>query len=860
MKVKTTSIFKNIGVRWRLTLLLLILTADLFGQTRLGLHVTQEELNVWRQRINQSPWNLTYTYEQQPLADWYRIKKNADSLAVQERKHRWKGPISFVIYNGVSVVEKSTSNYPNGKYRGHQVRDGAFYLLVNKANLTSQQKANLRTSIKNHLMNHAYNDSLDFKGAKYPKNGYYKDVEPIFYIAPWVNNLLYAYDYLSIVDKEEGVSTFSPAEKDTLKKWFNGAALLFVTDHEASINGLFSDRQAKSEDAEYTRNTNPWTQATSSDGTPHISHRDSAGNVGHYIAGQQEYFNNRRMSMYRTACLIGLEFGDTSYVAKARRFVKDWLKYGVFPDGVVTETERMRDPADDHEHGWTYTTDIVMPAITIADAILRSGGQNLFNWDTQYGTFGTDGTPTNRKNIRKTIDVLYKIAAKKVKWYGAVTAADAGNPQYLIDGKATNWLALHDIRVVTANLYYKDPLIKQLYKRDGPNMDPYPAFPAAHGGGWPWQGDWGTYPSILFQFRELENVVNPYPVNQYEAELATLSGAKELNIYGGYTGLGYADYQNASNDYIEWSVNVPAQGSYVLKFKYAVPDSRNLQILVNGNIVQSSLAFPSTGSLSTWIYLPLTVNLNAGINTIRALANGTSGPNIDHLVVESASQTLEAELATLVGVRELNIYGGYTGTGYGDYQNASNDYIEWTANVVQPGTYSLKFKYAVPDPRSLQISLNGNVIQSSLSFASTGSLSTWVYLTINANLTAGANKIRATAIGSSGPNIDHLIVEKVSNGSARLSAPEITEASEFNLFPNPVKDKLTITLKEKAEGLYTIQVVDNLGKIQYSKKHEANADNQIEVSLAGSSIRSGIYFLKVGSNKVNGNIIRIIKE
>ena len=45
----------------------------------------------------------------------------------------------------------------------------------------------------------------------------------------------------------------------------------------------------------------------------------------------------------------------------------------------------------------------------------------------------------------------------------------------------------------------------------------------------------------------------------YEAEDAVLSGAVVASNQGGYTGTGFADYLNASNDYVEWTVNMPSR-------------------------------------------------------------------------------------------------------------------------------------------------------------------------------------------------------------------------------------------------------------------------------------------------------------
>src|SRR5689334_4328865 len=69
----------------------------------------------------------------------------------------------------------------------------------------------------------------------------------------------------------------------------------------------------------------------------------------------------------------------------------------------------------------------------------------------------------------------------------------------------------------------------------------------------------------------------------YQAESAAKSGAIVASANGGYTGTGYVDYQNASNDYIEWTVDVLAAGQYTLDFRYALSSgSRPLSLKVNG--------------------------------------------------------------------------------------------------------------------------------------------------------------------------------------------------------------------------------------------------------------------------------------
>jgi hypothetical protein len=50
------------------------------------------------------------------------------------------------------------------------------------------------------------------------------------------------------------------------------------------------------------------------------------------------------------------------------------------------------------------------------------------------------------------------------------------------------------------------------------------------------------------------------------------------------------------------------------------------------------------------------------------------------------------------------------------------------------------------------------VVNAGLTFTPTANWDTWNLLGVSANLVAGANKVRATAIGTSGPNVDRLEV------------------------------------------------------------------------------------------------------
>jgi len=140
------------------------------------------------------------------------------------------------------------------------------------------------------------------------------------------------------------------------------------------------------------------------------------------------------------------------------------------------------------------------------------------------------------------------------------------------------------------------------------------------------------------------------------------------------------------------------------------------------------------------------------------------GPSGSAFPAPSSLAAYGAESAVLSGVALGSQHAGYTGEGYVDYLNDANDFVEWTVSVAVAvaGTRTLKFRYANGGTanRPLAISVGGAVLDGSLAFSPTGSWTTWESASLDALLPAGGFvKIRATAIGSSGSNLDCLTVQ-----------------------------------------------------------------------------------------------------
>ncbi|WP_345193542.1 T9SS type A sorting domain-containing protein [Algibacter agarivorans] len=88
--------------------------------------------------------------------------------------------------------------------------------------------------------------------------------------------------------------------------------------------------------------------------------------------------------------------------------------------------------------------------------------------------------------------------------------------------------------------------------------------------------------------------------------------------------------------------------------------------------------------------------------------------------------------------------------------------------------------------------------------------------------------------------------------SATLSVDDVDLSDAINVFPNPANDKINVNSKVDVDAF---ELVDVTGKtiLEESKTFEASFTIDI------STLKSGLYFLNVKSNKAN-KVIKILKE
>ena len=132
---------------------------------------------------------------------------------------------------------------------------------------------------------------------------------------------------------------------------------------------------------------------------------------------------------------------------------------------------------------------------------------------------------------------------------------------------------------------------------------------------------------------------------RYYANEADFYDSWEEDTNAGFAGKSYVNYNNAIGSYINWTVEVPADGNYEVTFRYAngTDTARPVKVMVNGEHNQALyLDCAGTGAWTEWTTASAVLSLKAGTNTIKARATTTGGgPNMDYIEVASTDKAAD---------------------------------------------------------------------------------------------------------------------------------------------------------------------------------------------------------------------------
>jgi hypothetical protein len=455
-----------------------------FGQTRLGLHVTQEELNIWKQRASSGPYRTVGDVRPNSPGDWNTILSNANQTLSSQR---------FAGYTGTGCVPNLSQGLGAVLPKGDYLRDAAFVYMVTG-------DTSYRSRVVTEFVAQVAQPGVNFGNtSKWCRDVDHSEGDDYFRPAIWATKLVYAYDYLKIGDQLYGQS-LSIQDRTTIEIWITSAGLYFEAIANAQTGQVFVDRKNNN----YSLTAQGANACATDEKVPYYGHSAIKRLNG-------LYFNNRRLTYVLVYALVGIQQNNFFLKTEAQRAFKEYIKYNVFQNGFVGSFKRWA--TGNPTYGLVYSFTAYGLMIQVADVFARAGDTSLYDYTTSEGLCGSAG---GSKSLGFILGELAKYVDHTYLRYGTDQAGNNGNPSYAIDTvnnlASESWVFDHVL--AQSNLYFQSDHLKSVYMRTASGQNGYavPGYPAApwHGGYYPWGGPWGNLPGVLFMFGQMEGMVSPH--------------------------------------------------------------------------------------------------------------------------------------------------------------------------------------------------------------------------------------------------------------------------------------------------------------------------------------------------------------
>ena len=538
------------------------------------------------------------------------------------------------------------------------------------------------------------------------------------------------------------------------------------------------------------------------------------------------------------------------------------------------------DPDDAILNFWYYVSDISMMD-TNNQVELGSGGAadvSEYNWILTGLSNGWNEISLNVSDAEITGGMPDLNAINWFRVYndksGSLTTRIDGIK--IIDSSPTTYLLIVDNG--SGDGYYESGAAVTITAYPAPNGHDFDVWKVTSGS--PSIADVNSSSTTLTMPSGPTTIIATYKANviegTYQAEDAAYIGLVFANNYEGYNGSGFLDYINPSDDYIEWTVNVPSAGNYKLFFRYALEaaNSRPLELKVNGTVKEDSLDFPPTGNWATWEVVTSAQPLNVGDNTIKLTSIGSNGGNIDELVVKSFVEI---------------IYDNFEGDLYGNWKDGGDDCKVDSTEHAHQGFYSVnlegntstslvssnnlpltgysdvlvEFWYKAVSMEAdedfwLQISTNGGdsytTIKkwiSGVDFENDSFYSEYVTIT-DYNLT---DQTRLRFRCSASDDEDDIYLDEIRvSASNRLLQVDVTEPEVSVVpdklvldqnYPNPFNPTTSISYSIPIESFVSLLIYDVLGRKVTALINEKKQKGNYEIEFNGGNLTSGIYYYRL---------------
>jgi len=198
-------------------------------------------------------------------------------------------------------------------------------------------------------------------------------------------------------------------------------------------------------------------------------------------------------------------------------------------------------------------------------------------------------------------------------------------------------------------------------------------------------------------------------------------------------------------DWMDYSVNVTAAGTYTASFRVAALNrGASFQVRSASDSVLATITVPATGGFQTWTTVSTPITLPAGSQTLQIYSSAAVNWNFNWMQFAIGGSTTGQAIP---GKIEAESYSAMSGvqkettldTGGGEDVGSIDlgDWMDYAVNVTAAGTYTASFRVAALNRgASFQVRSASDSVLATITVPSTGGFQTWT--TVNAVITLPA--------------------------------------------------------------------------------------------------------------------------
>ncbi|MGV8837164.1 carbohydrate-binding protein [Cellvibrio sp.] len=294
-------------------------------------------------------------------------------------------------------------------------------------------------------------------------------------------------------------------------------------------------------------------------------------------------------------------------------------------------------------------------------------------------------------------------------------------------------------------------------------------------------------PFMIFAPSAAANVVRTAPTTIEAENYTAMQGviAENTTDIGAGKNIGGI----STGDWMSYSVDLPAAGTYKITYRLASPNTTGSLILRSANDADlATLKVPKTGGWQLWTSVDQIVSLPKGVQTLKIFAK-TGGFNLNWFQLEkitSINEAIEAEnysaMSGVITEATTDIGGGQNvgGISTGDWMNYAG------VDIPADGTYKITYRVASPySTAKITLKSGADVEIGTVSVPKTGGFQVWSDVVQTVTLQKGVQDLKVFA-KAGGFNIKSFKIE--ADTAAGITPPVVIAAA-----PAPIAAAATPT-------------------------------------------------------------------